>query len=512
MLGIRAILIAVVGLSASGASLFRPYWGMLMLAVLYFFRPDLYGAEEYVTPVKWLTISVLLGYLFTGLSTRKGRSTGILPVSRTGVSPMQSGLENNVLESARAVTSSRRRVPANRNHGRDARGTHGQDARATPEGVFAGTGWMMVILGVYVVSSIFAPMTDAVSWSRLWLIVKIFIAVFLIQKVCDTPARLAGFVAAMLLGSCWFLKVTVVGWAAYGWGDVRIDAAAGQGGGANYIAWVLAAMTGFVLYKVVRGRGWQRWTAVVLVPLFVVGNMATGSRGGLLCLVAAGVTFVLMMRRKLWLLLPAGAIGVWLLVSLAPASYMNRMATITSDPAKMDASSLTRYQNVQIGKRIIADYPVFGTGLETFPRAKRAYLTPEYVGGMYHVAHNTLIQLGSECGVPMLMAFAGVTGLATWRLLRRRPIADAVADDHMEWLRIGTLCALAATWAEMIKGDVAHMDVFWWFYGLAFAYHRVSRRWASGGGGRRSTGILPVRRMGVSSMQSGLGNGALKLA
>ena len=85
MLGIRAIIVAFAGLSASGASLFRPYWGMLMLAVLYFFRPDMYGAEEFVTPVKWLTIAVLLGYLFTGLH----RSTGVSPVSRMGVPPMQ---------------------------------------------------------------------------------------------------------------------------------------------------------------------------------------------------------------------------------------------------------------------------------------------------------------------------------------------------------------------------------------------------------------------------------------
>jgi len=489
MLGIRAIIIAFVGLSASGASLVRPYWGLLMLAVLYFFRPDLYGAEEYVTPVKWLTISILLGYCFTALSRRDGRnarSTGILPVSCMGVSPMQRGLGRGGV--AAAVV--RDDTPANRHHGRNARRTHGQDARATwgagempasrPDGPFTGTGWIAGILGVYMVSTVFAPMTDAVSWERLWLIVKIFIAVFLIQKLCDTPVRLAGFVAAMVLGSCWFLKVTILGWAAYGWGDVRIDAAAGQGGGANYIAWVLAAMTGFVLYKAVRGRGWQRWAAIVLTVLLVIGNMATGSRGGLLCLAAAGATFVVMMRRRMLLLIPAGAIAVLALVNLAPESYMERMATITSDPDKMDTSSLARYQNVQLGQQIIQDFPLFGTGLETFPRAKRAYMTSEYVGGTHHVAHNTLIQMGSECGVPMLLAFGVVTGVAAWRLLRRRPVPDGADDDHLEWVRIGTLCALAATWVEMLKGDVAHMDVFWWFYGLAFAYHRVSRRLTCG--------------------------------
>jgi len=59
-------------------------------------------------------------------------------------------------------------------------------------------------------------------------------------------------------------------------------------------------------------------------------------------------------------------------------------------------------------------------------------------------------------------------------------------------------------------GDVAHMDVFWWFYGLAFAYHgvvsRASRPRVCGGASppRRSTSVPP--------MQRGLGRSALKSA
>jgi len=60
------------------------------------------------------------------------RSTGVSPVSRTGVSPMQRGLGENASESAGAATSSCEEIFASRDHGRDARGTHGQDARATP--------------------------------------------------------------------------------------------------------------------------------------------------------------------------------------------------------------------------------------------------------------------------------------------------------------------------------------------------------------------------------------------
>jgi len=469
MFGIRAIIIAFLGLTGSGVSLFRPYFGMLMLAVMYFFRPDLYGAEDYVQPVKWLTIAILLGYLATGWS----QAANAARVPRLSPSPGRGRVRRPVANRTAARANNTRLAVAPKD---PASTDLPAIADAPAPGMFAGNGWIAMFLGLYIVSTVFAPMTNSDSWDRLWLIVKIFIAVFLIDKVCNTPARLAGFVMAMVLGSCWFLKVTIVAWAFYGWSDVRIDSEAGQGGGANYIAWCLSAMMGFVYYKAMKGRSWQRLTAIALIPLFVIGNMATGSRGGLLCVGAASIMFLVLMRR--WTLLVAGAVGVMLFLTFAPATYMERMATITTDPAKMDVSSLARYQNMQMGKQIILDYPIFGTGLETFPLAKRAYMKPDYVGGWFHVAHNTFIQLGSECGVPMLLAFGAVSVVATKRLLGRRTFADARDEDNMNWVRVGTLCALAATWTEMVKGDIAHNDLFWWIYGLAFTYHHIVKRMA----------------------------------
>jgi len=59
------------------------------------------------------------------------RSTGVPPVSRMGVSPMQRGPGTDASESARAATHLQDDASASREHGRDARATHGQDARAT---------------------------------------------------------------------------------------------------------------------------------------------------------------------------------------------------------------------------------------------------------------------------------------------------------------------------------------------------------------------------------------------
>jgi len=81
------------------------------------------------------------------------RSTGVPPVSRMGVSPMQRDLGSDGSESeesVRAETVLSDETPANREHGRDAHATHGRDARAT-------TPILPVLIG---------PAADAVRVSR----------------------------------------------------------------------------------------------------------------------------------------------------------------------------------------------------------------------------------------------------------------------------------------------------------------------------------------------------------
>lgn len=409
MLSFRGIAFAIIVLSGSGISLFRPYIGMLFLGVLYFFRPDVWGMEEIIMPVKWLTAAILIGYL--GVQKDEG-------------------------------------------------------------GILKGSGWILLVMAMYLVATMGAPMTTPVSWDRLSLMGKIFVTVFLIQRICNTPRRMAGFIVAMLIGIMWFVKAAILSWWSAGFGDVRFDATVGQGGGANYIAWLLAAMIPFLYYKAMRGQGWQRWTALGLIPLFLAAQMATGSRGGLLALAAATGTFLLLMRKGSYMVLAAG--GVLLFIVLAPGFYMERMSTITTDPKKMDDSALSRYQNMVIGKQIMRDYPLFGTGLETFPAAKMRYLPSDYAGGSYHVAHNTYVQMGAEAGLPLLAVYLGITMLVTWRLLFRRTLPCNREDaDHLEWIRVGTLSALAATLVQAVKGDMAHMDFFWWVYGMAFGYHQM---------------------------------------
>ncbi len=430
----RTLVYGLAGAGSSVTSLFRPYLGLLALAFLYFFSPDLYGSQEYIKPVLWITITASIGYL----------------------------------------------------------------AAKKSEGILAGTRWIIMFMGLYVVATIFAPYHNQIVIQRLILHAKIFVVVFLIIKLCDSPQNLAGFVAAMLAGSLWFLKVAIGSWIFYGFsGDIRVDVAVGQGGGSNYIAWILAAFTPFVLYKIIRGKSWQRITAIILAPLFLAAIVATGSRGGLLCLVGSCGMFGLLLRRfKLMLMLLL--VGVFFL-QIAPPEYMERISTITADPAKMDNSSLARYQNIQAGMKIARDFPFFGTGLGTFPNAKLSYLTEDYKGRPEHIVHNTYIQMACEVGIPFLLIYLIFTAWIVWRLFPATKGKFNKKDlDHIEWVRIGVLSALAATWVQMVKSDIAHNDVFWWLYGVAVVVHRFRVKGASADANDSAAKIHSARIPGVT--------------
>ena len=429
MFSLRAILMIAIGLGGCVVSLRRPYAGLLLVIFLYFFRPGLWGAEAYVRPVLWVSMAVVVGWY------RERKASGSSPALRWLA----------VLLLLYAVSSIITAISFG--------------ARGRPESE-------MVTLADALRERLL-PLTD---------IAKIFLTVFLISELCDTPKRLAGLMLVLLAGAGWFVKVSVLSWAAEGFSDkVRVDTAVGQGGGANYISWVLASTAALLVYKVAHGQKWVRIAATALLPLWVVGILATGSRGGVVSL-AAGLLAMLLVMRRFRLVLVLGCLGL-LFLRLAPAGRMERLESISLDTKKMDESMRIRVQHIQAGVKIIADHPFFGTGLDSFPRTKEKYLPTDYTADRAIVAHNTLIQMGSEVGLVFLAAF-GVFGLYSFRCLLRRPDeAFKGADlERMTWVRVGLAGALAATAVQMLKGDMAKIDLFWWLFGLAITYGMVHTR------------------------------------
>jgi O-antigen ligase len=234
-----------------------------------------------------------------------------------------------------------------------------------------------------------------------------------------------------------------------------------------------------------RWRDTLHWMTTVDANRFVLLAVAalvmgmslvlTGSRSGVASFgVALAVLGYFVLRRASsgaarWALV--GGFAVLLVGSLGWAGLDRTVDRFGRAPAELEG----RFSAWRDTSRIIADFPVFGTGLGTYARAMLLYQT-QGRDVMYAEAHNDYIQLAAEggliVGVPAL-ALAGVIGMT----IRRRLVSDD--DDPLaSWIRIGSLAGLAGIAAQSLvefslqmPGNAAMFVLL-----LALAIHRPSRR------------------------------------
>jgi len=104
---------------------------------------------------------------------------------------------------------------------------------------------------------------------------------------------------------------------------------------------------------------WIRLGFLGIIPLMIFSVIATQSRGGLICLAAVGLWFLLTSKRKF-----AGAVVVllcaFLAFGLASDAWLARMETINN--AGEDSSMLGRIGAWQVSTAIALRNPVFGGG------------------------------------------------------------------------------------------------------------------------------------------------------
>ena len=128
----------------------------------------------------------------------------------------------------------------------------------------------------------------------------------------------------------------------------------------NHYAMVLIMVIPLLayLYKYSAVR-WVRLSFLAIIPLMIFSVIATQSRGGLICLAAVGLWFLLTSKHKF-----AGAVVVllcaFLAFGLASDAWLARMETINN--AGEDSSMLGRIGAWQVSTAIALRNPVFGGG------------------------------------------------------------------------------------------------------------------------------------------------------
>lgn len=169
--------------------------------------------------------------------------------------------------------------------------------------------------------------------------------------------------------------------------------------------------------------------------LCLVIIVLSGSRGGLLGLFGLLLYGIFTLPRARVKIIAIGSLAAVLLVSMAPAASLERFATIWNPQTEYDRSYGNRTEIWKRGLTTIATKPIFGAGMGNFAVADGT-LKGE---GAWQTAHNSLIQLGGEMGLPALLTFLYLVGGTFWKLRQKRQTSDLQGIDTVQ---VGALMAL----------------------------------------------------------------------
>ncbi|MCP4360223.1 MAG: hypothetical protein GY796_19630, partial [Chloroflexi bacterium] len=260
---------------------------------------------------------------------------------------------------------------------------------------------------------------------------------------------------------------------------------------ANQLAGTLLYFIPFVLsiwigLWVTRPSKW-RWFGWSLLVIFVIGLLTlTQSRTGWLAfalslLSVLGLWGLVLSRqqqmyRYIWI-----AFGLFLFIGFAGLVWIgpDRLQSFWTDPVQETAvgnfSSIGFRQEVwRWGVTAAADFPFTGTGLGSFRQVVRR-LYPLNVAPDYDIAHahNIFLQTALDVGIPGLIVYLGIIGLAIvlgWIVARQ--------NERLRPYAIGALGSVAAFHffglADAIApGSKPHL-ILWIVLGLITAMHRLT--------------------------------------
>ena len=303
----------------------------------------------------------------------------------------------------------------------------------TQQGVLRGVAShpaMKLLVGLFLWAALSAPWslwpTAALSSSvTLFLPILLMSVVILACEPSEKNLRLLtfGFVAATAAHGLLLLPGRIAGYRLGSMGSLD----------PNDLAALMVICFPFSVSMVMQSRGMRRWLAAGAAAVFLTIVVFSGSRGGTIALVVAGLVYVLTAKgsRKivsLVLLLAVGSL-TW---ELAPESFRSRILTIRSTEEDYNTYAYDGRKQIWARARgYIRDRPVAGVGMNNFSVAEGYHLAAQGLRGKWSTTHNTYLQVTSELGFVGAAFFMGILGLAMVRAFAlRRPLKGAMGEGQ----------------------------------------------------------------------------------
>jgi hypothetical protein len=290
--------------------------------------------------------------------------------------------------------------------------------------------------------------------------IKTLLGYILVTSVVVVPqycTRLISFAAFGVL--CGSLMGFVAGSDTLG----RMGEASARFGDANEFAQVLLTGMSLMLgYLATRRNRFSRIVAYAAVLIMLVSFFRTGSRGGLIGLMAIGVYFFFKgsAGTKVGILALTGIIVVCVTYLLPDAVRSRYALLLGSRPQNLSSTELVAAAGSAEGREhlltqsliITVQHPLFGVGTGMFAVAENNVAKAQGMSrGLWHETHNMYTQVSSENGIPAGIFFITMLVVASKTLSRivasGKDSVDPVIIDASRtayWLRIALLGSLAS--------------------------------------------------------------------
>jgi putative inorganic carbon (HCO3(-)) transporter len=216
---------------------------------------------------------------------------------------------------------------------------------------------------------------------------------------------------------------------------------------------------------------YRRWLKI-FVPLTYLAVFATRSRGGFLAITLG--TLVLVWRSKNRF---AGlaTLGTFMLLGtlVLPSDMFERLNTLKNVEA--DGSASGRLKAWGVAGEVIKDYPLFGVGTEQFQKHYLDYGERAGTKSGTRVVHNAYLQIWSESGTPVFLAYVAMLAAAVLSVQRLRRRAERVYARS--W--ISSYCtALEGALLTFMLGSVflnrAHFDLTYHLIAMTVVLDRIA--------------------------------------
>jgi O-antigen ligase len=257
----------------------------------------------------------------------------------------------------------------------------------------------------------------------------------------------------------------------------------------NELALIAVLTLPFCFAFLLRTRSWLRkalWGTAAM--LLVYSTMLTGSRGGLLALLASGAVAFLefgIRGRRIALVMVVGSLGM-LLILFAGDTVKDRFQDMFNDQPSSEAgqaaygSAMQRQELFWKALAVSAEHPLFGVGPGNF----------NSISGMWHDQHNTYTQMSSEGGVPAFILYLLLMWCALRNLKNTNKLAPLDSDERLFAM------ALRASFGGFLVGSFFTASAYHFFpyflVGYSTALMAIAQtKYGNADGAETSTDISP---------------------